>query len=124
MVNESKKILNMPYLKVNSFCCRVPTTVGHGVFVNIICKQDFCIEDVKQMLSQEQNIIVMDDNESLYPTPLTVRNTKYVEIGRIYKDLTNKRGVNMFIVADNLLRGAAYNAYEILEYIMENADNA
>lgn len=117
LVNESRKILDMPRLKVNSFCCRVPTTVGHGVFVNLQCRKAIDVNEVRQLLNDEPNVIVMD-GEDLYPMPMTLVNTKYVGVGRICRDPTNPRAVNMFVVADNLLRGAAYNAYEILERAM------
>lgn len=117
LVHESRKILDMPRLKVNSFCCRVPTTVGHGVFVNLHCRKNIDLDEVRRLLSCEQNIIVMD-GEDLYPMPLTLVNTKYVGVGRIARDPSNAKALNMFVVADNLLRGAAYNAYEILERVM------
>lgn len=118
LVNESRKILNLPKLKVNSFCCRVPTTVGHGVFVNAVLKSKVDVEQARELLSKEPNVIVMD-GDGLYPMPLTVRNTKYVAVGRLAVDPTNPNAINMFVVADNLLRGAAYNAYEILEKVIE-----
>jgi len=118
LVYESKKILRLPRLKVNSFCCRVPITVGHGVFVNLQCRTKIDVDEARSLLSAEKNIIVMDGS-GLYPMPQTIRNTKYVAVGRISRDPTNEKAINMFIVADNLLRGAAYNAYEILEECMK-----
>lgn len=119
LVHESRKILGLPRLKVNGFCCRVPVSAGHGVFVNLQCRKTIDVEEVKRLLSNEPNVIVMD-GEDIYPMPITIRNTKYVAVGRIARDLTNARSVNMFVVADNLLRGAAYNAYEILELVLKN----
>lgn len=117
MVRESRKILNMPKLRVNCFCCRVPVTVGHGVFVNVQCREKIDVNEVKRLLSAEKNVILMD-GENIYPMPKALANTKYVGVGRIARDPTNARAVNMFVVADNLLRGAAYNAYEILEEVL------
>ena len=117
MVNESKKILDLPRLKVNSFCCRVPIARAHGVFLNLVCKQKINVGEIKTLLSSAPNVLLMD-GDNLYPMPINIANTKYVGVGRITQDLTNKNAVNMFIVADNLLRGAAYNAYEILDEVM------
>lgn len=113
LVAESRKILGLPRLKVNSFCCRVPVNVGHGVFVNLKCRKDIDLDLARELLSSEENILLMD-GEDLYPMPKTIANTKYVGVGRVHIDPTDKRAINMFVVADNLLRGAAYNAYEIL----------
>lgn len=121
LVKESRKILDLPKLKVNSFCCRVPVTRGHGVFVNLTCRKKIDIDEVKSLLSSSPNVIVMD-GENLYPMPINIANTKYVGIGRITRDPSNAHAVNMFVVADNLLRGAAYNAYEILEYVMRQEE--
>lgn len=118
MVKESRKILDMPRLKVNSFCARVPTSVGHGVFVNLLVRKKVNLEEVCHLLKNAENILLMDDAEQdVYPMPTVLRNTKYVGVGRIYKDGT-ANAINMFVVADNLLRGAAYNAYEIIERIV------
>ena len=115
LTDESRKILGLPQLKVNAFCARIPVTVGHGVFVNLHLKEKFDLEQVRQMLRNSPNVLLLDDAANgLYPMPITLRNTKYVGVGRITKDPT-ANAVNFFVVADNLLRGAAYNAYEILE---------
>lgn len=118
LVRESRKILGLPRLKVNGFCCRVPTTRCHGVFVNLVCRKKIDVEEVRALLAQSENVLVMD-GDNLYPMPINLANTKYVGVGRITRDISNPRAVNMFVVADNLLRGAAYNAYEILEYVMK-----
>lgn len=114
LVRESRKILRLPRLKVNSFCCRVPVSVGHGVFVNVQFRKEVDIDEARRLLSNEPNVILMD-GDGLYPMPHTIRNTKYAAVGRITRDPTSAKGINMFVAADNLLRGAAYNAYEILE---------
>lgn len=114
LVNESRKILQLPRLKVNSFCARIPTTVGHCVFVNLHLKERVDLEKIKSLLKNAPNVLLFDETENgVYPMPTMLRNTKYVGVGRITKDPT-ANAVNFFIVADNLLRGASYNAYEIL----------
>lgn len=114
MMAESRKILRLPRLKVNAFCARVPVSVGHCVFVNVHCKQRIHLPEIRQMLSGAPNVLLFDDAaHNLYPMPSMLRNTKYVGVGRLCKDPT-ANALNMFVVADNLLRGASYNAYEIL----------
>lgn len=115
LTDESRKILGLPQLKVNSFCARIPVTVGHSVFVNLQCREKLDMDKIRHLLRNAPNVLLLDDAENgLYPMPMMLRNTKYVGIGRLTKDPT-ANAVNFFVVADNLLRGAAYNAYEILE---------
>lgn len=122
LVYESRKILNLPRLSVNGFCCRVPVTRGHGVFVNLTFRKKADIDEVRRLLGQSENILLMD-GDNLYPMPISLVNTKYVGVGRVCRDPSNVKGVNMFVVADNLLRGASYNAYEILEEIIRLEEN-
>ena len=115
LTDESRKILDLPQLKVNAFCARIPITVGHSVFVNLHCKEKIDLEQIRHLLRNAPNVLLLDDAANgLYPMPMMLRNTKYVGVGRITKDPT-ANAINFFVVADNLLRGAAYNAYEILE---------
>ena len=114
MIFESRKILDMPDLQVNAFCARIPITVGHGVFVNLHLKEKVDLAKIRELLKNAPNVLLFDDAESgVYPMPVMLRNTKYVGVGRITKDPT-ANAVNFFVVADNLLRGASYNALEIL----------
>lgn len=118
--DESRKILNMPTLSVNSFCARVPVTVGHCAFVNVKLERDFSVEQVRELLKAEKDVLLFDDCENaLFPMPSVLRHTHFVGVGRLHKD-DKGDGLNMFVVADNLLRGAAYNAYQILETSMKN----
>lgn len=114
LTDESRKILSLPRLKVNAFCARVPVSVCHGVFVNLQLKSKINIAEIRDRFKNTPNVLLLDDAEcGLYPMPLTLKGTKYVGVGRVTKDPTSN-AVNFFCVADNLLRGAAYNAYEIL----------
>ena len=114
LLHESRKILQLPRLKVNSFCVRIPVTVGHGVFVNLHLKERVSLSKVRRLLRNAENVLLFDDAEKgIYPMPMLMRNTKYVGVGRIAKDPT-ANAINFFVVADNLLRGASYNALEIL----------
>ncbi len=124
VMREMKKILGIPLLKVNCFAARVPVSTGHGVFANVVFEKEFDLHEVKVMLKKAQNVLVFDDGENnLYPMPLTVRGTPFVSVGRITRDPSRKNALNCFIAADNLLRGAAYNAYEILEQAVQNNEN-
>lgn len=115
MQKELCKILSLQNLAVNSFCVRVPITVCHGVFVNVKLNRDFSLQQIRNALQMQNNVLVFDNpNYGVYPMPTMLRNTKYVGVGRIVRDVTGN-GINMWVVADNLLRGASYNAYEILE---------
>ena len=116
---ESRKILNLPRLKVNSFCVRIPVTVGHGVYVNLHLKEKVDLDKIRTLLRNAPNVLLFDDAENgIYPMPMMMRNTKYVGVGRITKDPT-ANAVNFFVVADNLLRGASYNALEILTEVLK-----
>lgn len=114
--DESRKILDLPKLAVNAFCARIPISVCHGVFVNLHLRERVNLEHIADLLKSAPNIILLNDAEcGLYPMPILFRNTGYVGVGRLVKDST-ANAINFFCVADNLLRGAAYNAYEILLY--------
>lgn len=118
--NELRKILDLPQLFVNAFCVRVPVSIGHGAFVNVRFEKKFSLENVRQLLQNEPNVLIFDDVEKeIFPMPSLVRHTHYVGVGRLHTD--GHGGLNMFVAADNLLVGAAYNAYEILKTAMKNS---
>lgn len=115
MQDELPKILDDNKLQVNCFAARVPVSVGHCAFVNVQFGKPFTVDEIRQSLKSQPNILLMSDD---LPTPRILCHTKYVAIGRIVEYLPTN-SVNMFVVADNLLRGAAYNAWEILEQILQ-----
>lgn len=120
MRNECRKILEMPTLAVNSFCVRVPVSIGHGAFVNVKTHTKIDVDKVRQLLKREKDVLLFDDAENgVFPMPSVLRHTHFVGVGRLSCDGT-ENGLNMFVVADNLLRGAAYNAYQILKVSMQN----
>jgi len=124
MRNECRKILEMPTLYVNSFCVRVPVSLGHGAFVNVKTQSKIDLDEVRQMLKREKDVLLFDDAENgVFPMPMVMRHTHFVGVGRVSSDGT-ENGFNMFVVADNLLRGAAYNAYQILQISMQNNGDA
>ncbi|MBX2889053.1 MAG: aspartate-semialdehyde dehydrogenase [Ferruginibacter sp.] len=114
MINESRKILQIPHLKLTATCVRVPVLGGHSESVNITFKEDFDIGDVKQILSQTPGVIVVDNPaKQSYPMPLLVQNKDETYVGRIRRDESNARSLNCWIVSDNLRKGAATNAVQI-----------
>ena len=118
MHNECAKILDLD-IDINCFCARVPVTVGHSAFVNVQFEKPFTMEQVARLLQKGCDILTFDQNDgSLLPMPMGVRGSKYVGVGRLVRDQTSN-GINMFVVADNVLRGASYNAYEILQCVLE-----
>ncbi|QNO16477.1 aspartate-semialdehyde dehydrogenase [Alkalicella caledoniensis] len=121
MMNESKKILKIPKLPITVTTVRVPITVCHCESVNIETFKKFSINDVRNHLSKQDFIEVEDDvNEQIYPTPLNVSGKDKVYVGRIRRDNSIVHGMNLWIVADNVRKGAAINGLQILEYIIAN----
>ena len=118
MQKECQKILDMQ-LDINCFCARVPVTIGHCAFVNVEMAKPFTMPQVKSLLQGEDNVLTFfEPYDNLLPMPMGIRGSKYVGVGRVVKDQTSN-GINMFVVADNILRGASYNAYEILQLVLE-----
>lgn len=115
MINETKKIFNDYSLEIDATCVRVPIKNCHLVSVNVTLDKDFEIEDIKSIWSKNKSIILKDD-----PSQLDVYNNEHIYVGRVKKHLTNKKSLSFICVADNLTRGAAYNAYEILDYLVKN----
>jgi aspartate-semialdehyde dehydrogenase len=122
MVDETKKILHSPSLKISATCVRVPVVAGHSESVNIEFEKPFSLDEIRHALNKAPGIIVLDDDEhSVYPMPLLSHEKDEVFVGRIRRDDTVANGLNLWIVADNLRKGAATNAVQIAEeYIRRN----
>ena len=119
LVNESRKILGIPNLKLTATAVRVPVDGGHSESVNVSFEKPATVEDIRWILSKAQGVVVQDDPESnLYPMPLLAHNKNEVFVGRIRKDESEENAFNMWIVADNLRKGAATNAVQILEQLI------
>ncbi len=117
MQTECCKILNLP-IAINCFCARVPVSVGHCAFVNVQFEKPFTLPQVKKLLQAGKDVLTFfEPYDNLLPMPMGIRNSKYVGVGRVFRDQTTN-GINMFVVADNLLRGASYNAFEILQLVV------
>ena len=119
MVNETRKILGHPNLPVTATCVRVPVTNCHGESINIEFENDFSINEIKNILSSSPGIKVLDDisNEE-YPINSIVNGHDEVFVGRIRKDFSKKNSLNLWVVADNLRKGAGTNAVQIVEKLV------
>ena len=108
-------------IKVTATVVRVPVVGGHSEFVNVGLKKDFNLKDVKNELSATAGVVVQDDfKNNIYPMPITAHNRDEVFVGRLRRDNTVDFGLNMWIVSDNLRKGAATNAVQIAEYLIVN----
>ncbi len=121
LVNESQKILNLKDLKVSPTVVRVPVKGGHSESVTATFDKDMTVEEAKTILAEFSGICLQDNpTASLYPMPLFAENKNDVFVGRIRKDLFIKNTLNMWIVADNLRKGAATNAVQIAQYLIQH----
>ena len=120
MVNETKKIMGDDSIKVTATCVRIPVMGGHSESVNIEFERDYDIDEVKYILSNSPGVVVQDDVTNLvYPMPLTAQEKDETFVGRIRRDETQPNTLNCWIVSDNLRKGAATNAIQIAEYLLE-----
>lgn len=119
IIKETRKILNLPELKITATAVRVPVFRGHSESVNVEFNSDLCPEDAKSILSQFKGIKVMDEPQNcIYPLVRLAEGKYEVFVGRIRKDLSVEYGLNLWIVSDNLLKGAALNGIQIAEKII------
>lgn len=120
LVNETRKILNAPNIAVTATAVRVPVHGGHSESVNIEFNQPFDLNEVKGILSKTSGVVVKDDlSNASYPMPYYAKDKDEVFVGRIRKDESIANGLNMWVVADNLRKGAATNAVQIAEYLVK-----
>jgi aspartate-semialdehyde dehydrogenase len=120
LVNETRKILHNPDLRIAATCVRVPVQVGHSESVIIETTDAIEPEDVREILGRAKGVVVEDDPVArIYPTPLHVAGRDEVYVGRIRKDMSSDKGVALWIVSDNLRKGAALNAVQIAEQALE-----
>ncbi|MEM5028354.1 aspartate-semialdehyde dehydrogenase [Priestia sp. WB3] len=117
MINETKKIMHMPELEVAATCVRLPIETGHSESVYVELEStDATVEDVKSILKDAPGITLQDDpSQQIYPMPADAVGKNDVFVGRIRKDLDRPNGFHMWIVSDNLLKGAAWNSVQIAE---------
>ncbi|MCX5726084.1 MAG: aspartate-semialdehyde dehydrogenase [Candidatus Saganbacteria bacterium] len=121
MVNETRKILEDDTIKITATCVRVPVAIGHSEAVNIKTKKKISINEVRALLSAFPTIKVVDDpSKGQYPTPIDCVGIDETLVGRIREDISEENGIDMWIVSDNLRRGAALNAVLIAERMIKD----
>jgi len=122
MVNETKKIMRDDSIRITATTVRIPVMGGHSESVNIEFENEFDIEEVKQLLCKAPGVVLVDDPANQkYPMPMDAHEKDEVFVGRLRRDETQPRTLNMWIVSDNLRKGAATNAVQIAEYLRENS---
>lgn len=120
MVNETRKILNDDSVKVTATCVRIPVVGGHSESVNIEFEKDFDLKEVRKILSEASGVVLQDNPEAFeYPMPLTAHEKDETFVGRLRRDETRPNTLNCWIVSDNLRKGAATNAIQIAEKLLE-----
>ena len=121
LVHETRKILDAPDLAVTATAVRVPVHGGHSESVNVEFERPFTVAQVRELLGTVPGLVVQDDPKSnSYPMPLLAKHRDEVFVGRIRRDESIENGLNLWIVADNLRKGAATNAVQIAEYLLKN----
>jgi len=119
MVNETKKIMQDESIRLTSTTVRIPVMGGHSEAVNVEFENDYELEEVKQLLAESPGITLQDNiQEQIYPMPLWAHEKDDVFVGRLRRDESQPNTLNMWIVSDNLRKGAATNAIQIAEYLM------
>ena len=120
MINESKKILHDNEIEIIPTCVRVPVKIGHSESLTITLKEEISLEDIKKVVSEYSGITLLNQSDEIpYPMPLFAEGKKDVFVGRIRKSLNNSKELNLWLSCDNLIKGAAYNALQILESMIK-----
>lgn len=120
MIDETRKILELPDLAVTATCVRVPVESSHSVAMNVTFEKNASVEKVKEVFKNQPGIILKDDPKNLaYPTPLDASGKDEIFIGRIRRDDSLDNSFHIWTVSDNILKGAALNTVQILEQLMQ-----
>ena len=120
MVNETRKILRDDSIRLTSTTVRVPVKGGHSESVNIEFEKEFELNEVRKFLAESKGVVVVDDPSTFkYPMPIDAEGKDDVFVGRIRRDESQPKSLNLWIVSDNLRKGAATNAVQIAEYLLE-----
>ncbi|VWL85548.1 aspartate-semialdehyde dehydrogenase [Oceanivirga miroungae] len=119
MINETRKILGKENLKVTATCVRVPVRYAHSVSCNVELENEFDLDELIKGLSEKEGVVVLNENkDNMYPMPLFIEGKDETYVGRIRKDESVENGLNLWIVADNIRKGAATNAIQIAEKLL------
>lgn len=121
LVNETMKILDDNSVKVTATAVRIPTAGGHSEAVNIAFKNDFILKDIRNILNSTPGVVVQDNPQNNeYPMPINAHGKDDVFVGRIRRDFSQDNSLNLWVVSDNLRKGAATNTIQIAEYLVAN----
>ena len=122
MINETKKIMHEPDLHVAATCVRLPVFTSHSESVYVETKEkDVTVDELKEVIASGEGIVLQDDPANqVYPTPLAAQEKKDVFVGRIRKDLNVDNGFHLWVVTDNLVKGAAWNTIQIAQSLVKN----
>lgn len=121
LVNETRKILSDDSLAITATAVRVPVKGGHSESINLTLKNEFDLEKVKQLIADMPGVVLLDNpTENEYPMPLTAEGKDEVFVGRIRRDESYPNSLNLWVVSDNLRKGAATNAVQIANYLLKN----
>ncbi len=119
MVDETRKILSLPNLRVTATTVRVPVLHGHSESINVELERPFELADIRSLWEASEGLVVQDDpGNSLYPMPITAADTDPVYVGRLRRDFSVENGINFWCVADNIRKGAATNAVQIAQELI------
>ena len=120
MINETRKILNKPNLKITATAVRVPVFNSHSEVINIELDKKFKLDDIIELLKNSPNIVIQNETENnIYPIATNVSGNDQIFVGRIRRDFSVDNGLNLWVVADNIRKGAATNAIQIIEKLIE-----
>jgi len=120
MVNETRKIMHAPHIKISATCVRVPVVNGHSESVVIETEKPITVEEARELLENAENVVVVDEPQNAkYPMAIDVDGKDEVFVGRIREDLAFDNGLSFWVVADNLRKGAATNAVQIAELLVK-----
>jgi aspartate-semialdehyde dehydrogenase len=120
MINETRKILGDDKIQITTTCVRIPVFYGHSESVYIETEKSFDLEEARSLLASAPGVVVVDDlKEQEYPMAISAEGRFETFVGRIRRDLFHPRGLNMWVVSDNVLKGAAWNAVQIAEYMVK-----
>ena len=121
LVHETRKILGAPDMAITATAIRIPVVGGHSESVNVSLEKSFDLEEVRSLLDATPGVVVLDDPENnVYPMPLQAADQDEVFVGRIRRDESIENGLNLWVVADNLRKGAATNTIQIAEFLVNN----
>ncbi len=121
MIDETRKILHKPDLRVTATCVRVPVFNSHSESINVEFEKPFSMKEIAAVLADAPGIVIQDDtSKDEYPLAINATGTDEVYVGRIRRDNSVRHGINIWVVADNIRKGAASNAVQIAEYMIKN----